>query len=76
MGAGVRQKRPGDGNPWRVFINYQGKRKAIDDRPIQGPNESVFAGLETHLAAEGRYLSELAAASGFSDRAEGFFVRK
>ena len=28
MGITVRQKQPGEGNPWWIFINDKGKRKA------------------------------------------------
>lgn len=49
MGVTVRQKQPGKGNPWYVFINHQGKRKAkrIGDKRAA---ETVAKALQERLA--------------------------
>ena len=58
MGVTVRQKKPGKDNPWWIFVNHQGKRKAkcVGDRKTA---ENVAAELRIRLSPSGLGLDTL-----------------
>ena len=73
MGVTVRQKQPGKGNPWWVFIHHQGKRrsKIVGDKKTA---DAVAARIRTKLKlGEFNMLEEENPCPLFKDYAEQWF---